>query len=573
MAGSAVSPAHSTLWGLGRVIALEHPQVWGGLIDLEPNALPSLQAAQAAAEIRAAGSRLSSEDQIAYRGGRRYLARLVRAGHSLLSTHPPLPRELVGGSALINEASYLITGGLGGLGLLLARWLAEQGAKYIVLIGRHGLPPREEWDSLVEQSNRTEDSQSDLARQRRIGQQVSAIRAIEAMGTSIEVVAADVNDPAAMERLIASFGANGIPPLKGIFHAAAALGSAALADLRPDQIRAVLAPKVAGTWNLHLLTRRLPLDFFVLFSSTTALWGSSQLGHYAAANTFLDAFAHYRHSLGLPALSVNWGTWEVMRVASQSEQQRVAQFGLAQMPAQTALALLARLIEVKETNFAQIAVAAVDWRALKSAYEARRARPFLSLVQPLPTSHSPLPTSHSGDLYRSPLPSAPRPVLPPLVELTQSAAGSARRDLVIEHVRQKAAKVINAPDPHALDIHQGLFEMGLDSLMSVELKSSLEASVGAALPSTLTFNYPTIAELARYLDESILPKPQETKEAAATEQTAGRSAQEVSATAQGEESHTSGETTPPSQASDLDDLSEDDLAALLAAKLSNVNRR
>lgn len=499
---SVVEPAQAALWGLGRVIALELPDAWGGLIDLDP-ALPlEKQITSLIAEIRAR----DAEDQIAYRNNQRFTARLSRTTRPVSQPYTFKP-----------DATYLITGGLGGLGLQIARWIAEKGARHLVLIGRRGLPNRADWDALP------------IGSQAAV--QAAAVRAIETTtGAKIETAAVDVGDETALTNLISTFGANR-PPLKGIIHAAAALSNCNITDLTADDLRSMFMPKIRGTWNLHETTRHLDLDFFALFSSTTALWGSSQLGHYAAANTFLDAFAHYRRAQKLPAISINWGTWEVMRAASEAEQQRVAQFGLEQMPTEAALNILENLLS---TDLAQITVAAVDWETLKTAYETRRARPLLEGL----SSRKTAPEKH-GEARKE-----------TLADQLKAVPTEERRAFIEAHVRQHVARVISAPEPAALNLHQGLFEMGLDSLMSVELKGRLESSVAQPLPSTLTFNYPTIADLARYLDEQVLTA--------------------VAAAASPASSAAEPAENSAAPAKDVEDMSEDDLAALLAAKLSKL---
>lgn len=485
--GEASDPASAALWGFGRVLALEHPELWGGLIDVDTATPEALLAEMLHSD---------GEDQVAYRHGERHVARLQR-----LPRPPALP------TPIRPQASYLVSGGLGGLGLQIARWLAEGGAGCIVLVGRHAPSAQAE----------------------------ATLRQIASRGTQVAIETADVGDFEQMRTLFASFGTTR-PPLGGIFHAAAALSHHPISELDSQAVEAMLWPKTAGTWNLHRLSRDLALDFFVLFSSTTALWGSSQLAHYAAANQFLDAFAHYRHALGLPALSLNWGTWDAMRVASAAEQQRTAQFGLEQMPSEAALGILGELLG---TSRPQITVAAVDWEALKPAYEARRARPFLSQVENKKARRPLTPQPEAA---------AERPQT--LGEQLRSLGAEDRHSQLIAHVQRLAARVIGTPDPAGIDIHQGLFEMGLDSLMSVELKGRLEASVGQPLPSTLTFNYPTIAELAAYLESRVFT-----------------TAEDAPATG--------GEVQPPAEAGGspataAEDLSEDDLAALLADRLSKM---
>jgi len=296
----------------------------------------------------------------------------------------------------------------------------------------------------------------------------------------------------------------------------------------------MLRPKVDGTWLLHELTRELELDCFVMFSSTTALWGARTLAHYAAANAFLDAMAHYRRGLNLPALSINWGTWAEMRAASLDDRQAFAQFGLQPMPNDRALATLGELLS--RSDVTQIAVASVNWRTLKAAYEAKRPRPFLSQIEALSQPRVDRPSSAARS-------TAERPVLQQ--RLAQAPAHE-RREVVAAFVRAEVAKVLSLAASQVIDDQQGLFEMGMDSLMSVELKSRLEAGVGHALPSTLTFNYPTIAALTDYLLADVsaaMPTP----------------VSEV----------TVSETGPA--AVEQDDLSEDELAELLAAKLAKLH--
>jgi len=491
--------AQSPLWGLGRVIALEHPELWGGLIKLDsPN---STHTDALLTEIL----NPDGEDQIAYDSVGRRVARLVRTNIS---------RQAV---PLRSDAAYLITGGLGGLGLQVARWLAERGAGHLVLLGRKGLPPRETW--------------AELDPQDRAAQQAAAVEAIELLGAQVTVSAVDSANEAQMTDLLTQFG-NTLPPLRGVIHAAADLSNATISEMDGDALRSQFRPKVAGTWLLHQLTHNLELDFFTLFSSTTALWGSKLLGHYAAANTFLDAFAHYRRSLGLPALSINWGTWEVMRVASSAEQQEVSQSGLSQMPTESALNIMGDLLGA---NLAQIVVAAVDWDGLKAVYEARRVRPLLEQVANRKrTKVVQMAAAPKGESE--------------LLSRLKVAAPEVRRTILTDFVRAEAARVLRVEQAESVDIYQGLFDMGMDSLMSVELKSRLEAGVGQSLPSTLTFNYPTVADLAGYLEGNI---------------TALKTVEAVASAPEAAVHASSAESLPD----DIDDFSEDELADLLAKRL------
>ena len=492
----------SAVWGLGRTLALEHADLWGGMLDLDPTAPAEENAARLLDEIRFN----DGEDQVGYRAAKRFIARLVRAQASV-------PTDL----RLRDDRSYLVTGGLGGLGILVAGWLVQRGARHLVLTGRRGLPARETWDQLAPESE--------------IAHRAAAVKSLEAAGAEVCVYAADTADEAAMRPLFESFGAS-LPPLGGILHAAADLSSSTISEMPVETLRSMLRPKVDGTWLLHQLSQGMDLDFFVLFSSTTALLGSQYLGHYAAANSFLDSFAGFRHALGLPALSINWGTWDTMRAASQAEQQRVAQFGLEQMPAEQALGLLGGLIAAP--GQAQWMVAAVDWDTLKSAYEARRRRPLMEGL----TSRRPRGKTAQKAVVK--------PSGPELPEIVMQEPVEKRYNSIVRHVKQQVAAVIGSAKPELIDEQQGLFEMGLDSLMSVDLKGRLENSLGQSLPSTLTFNYPTVAELAGYLLERICPP-------------------EAPAPAPSEAAHAPVSTDTRADA--FDDLSEDELASLLSKKL------
>jgi acyl carrier protein/NADP-dependent 3-hydroxy acid dehydrogenase YdfG len=503
--GAAPDPTQAPLWGLGRVIALEQPEVWGGLIDLAPESTVDSDVDALLEEVL----RGDGEDQVARRAQARLVPRLVPAA---VPVAPAYEWKA--------DGSYLVTGGLGGLGLKIARWMAEHGAGSLTLVGRRGLPDRAQWGSLPPGS--------------REAAQVSEIEAIESLGTAVHVVAADVADVASMQGVIAEFGRDR-PPLRGVVHAAAALTNWSIVDMPQQALAEMLRPKISGTVLLHELTRAVDLDFFVLFSSTTGLWGSRDLAHYAAANHFLDAFAEYRRALGLPAISIDWGTWDEMRVASEQERAMVASLGMEPMPSDQALQILGHLLRADRS---QIAVASVDWDILKSAYEARRHRPFLSLVTP-----------HRKAAGRRQTRTTDRSEL---LQKLESVPDDDRYGVVVEYLCEEVARTLGIPATQITDVSQGLFDMGMDSLMSVELKGHIEAAVGCPMPSTLTFNYPSIQALAEFLTVEVLAA-----DTAATE------------TAE----HVEPATTQPllaakaAAAPDRQDLSEDELAAMLAARL------
>ena len=469
-AGSC-EPLQGLVWGLARVISLEHPGRFGAVIDLDLETSPRESAAAIWREIN--GS--AWEDAVAYRNGHRLVPRVVRAAD-------PQSEPLI----LRGDGSYLITGGLGGLGLQIADWMAARGAGHIVLLSRRNFPERSLWGQLPVENT--------------FHETVRSILGTEKLGARITVAQGDVADENGMQSLFKRFGKED-PPLRGIVHAAADMTNRFISDLDLELFQSMCRAKALGGWILHQLTLHMELDFFVLFSSTTALWGVAGLGHYAAANQALDLLAQWRRKHGLRALSVNWGTWQQMRVASEADKEQFVQAGLHPMPAAQALGALERLVS---TDRASAVVASVDWNALRAVYEARRARPLFAEMRSLPRTASGTATSMKSTAADSKV----------SLQL-QSASPAHRRDILIAHLRSQINSILGFDLSREIELEQGLFDMGMDSLMAVELKGGLERSLGVPLPSTLTFNYPTIRTLADYLLSDALefdsaPAPEKT---------------------------------------------------------------
>ncbi len=352
-----------------------------------------------------------------------------------------------GGAAIHADGSYLITGGLGGLGLQAANWLASQGARHLALLSR---------------SEPTAEAAQTIETLRARGVQVLALRADVAAAERVE---------AALDQL-----RRALPPLRGIIHAAAVLDDGTLLKLTPQRLAAVLAPKVAGAWNLHTLTRDDPLDFFVLFSSAAGLLGSPGQAHYAAANVFLDALAHHRHAHGLPALSINWGPWaEVGLAAAQTNRgQRLAAQGLASLTPAEGLAALAHLIGQSSPQAAVMKFNARHWcQIFPQAAELPLLR---ELVDGLA----------NGD--------GPRVATGAVRAALLAAEPGARSALLTQHLIEQIAQVLRA-DPGRISAETPLHSMGMDSLMALELRNRLELSLGLSLPATLVWGRPTVVEL------------------------------------------------------------------------------
>lgn len=457
----------SLLWGLGRVLAVEQPQQWGGLIDLDPQQPDMVtQAADVLSVVQHHDNlvRDQFDDHLAFRQGQCYSARLMAQGDQL---------EEIAAYRWQADASYLITGGLGDLGLLVADWIAQQGARHIVLLGRSPLPPRADWSS-VEPNSST-------------AKRIAAVQAIEKQGVTVYLAYADVADESQLGAAIATTEQQGCPPIQGLFHLAVVPHPLQpFRQLDATTLEQVLRPKVQGSWCLHNLFADRPLDFFVLFSSWAGLLGEvgQQIGGYSMANTFLDALAHHRQSLGLPALSINWGDWAEIGMRSRYVQQgyKLLPESWTLKPAQG----LQSLNQLLAQPMAQMAVLPVPWSEYFKLFPQAANRAFLqSIVQ---TSGQQTQTQSQRQFLQQ------LDGLPVEQRLTQ----------LITHVQTQVALVMGISPPESLDVERGMFEMGMDSLMALELKNALETSLGAAIPAVVAFEHPSVAALSTYLAQEIL---------------------------------------------------------------------
>jgi len=427
----------STLWGLGRVIALEQPDLWGGLVDLDP-------AAPAVAALLAEITAPDGETQLAFRAGQRYVARLAQQ----------VPPPALAPFRCRDDGTYLITGGLGGLGLEVALWLVQQGARSLALLGRR--PPTDRVKAILAQ--------------------------LEQTGVQVSTFSTDVAQPEQLAATLAEIDRR-LRPLCGVFHAAGVLDDGVLTAQTWARFTTVLAAKVAGAWHLHRLTRERRLDCFVLFSSITALLGTPGQSNYAAANAFMDALAFYRQAQGLPALSINWGVWAEVGLAVQSERsERLARRGLAAMTTAQGLAALAYLLP---SQTPQCAVINMDW----------------------PVYLAQLPSGSSAALLAELAETHHQTTAPPPDELAQLTAGSPanRFEILAGYVRRQVTEIMGFAADYPLALEQGFFQLGMDSLMTLELRNRLQAGLHYALPATLAFDYPTIAILTQYLLETLFP--------------------------------------------------------------------
>ncbi|WP_437759723.1 type I polyketide synthase [Sorangium sp. So ce1389] len=438
------------LWGLGRTLALEHPELRCACVDLSP-ARGEREAAALLGLLLADGA----EDQVALREEGRYLARLARAAlprsaavDAALS-RAPARRS---GSLLRPDGTYLITGGLGGLGLTVARWMVAQGARHLALAGRSG--------------------GSEAAR--------AGVKELEAAGAEVLVLQLDVSQHARVAEALAEIE-RGRPPLRGIVHAAGVVDDRTVLQLDEARFRKVMGPKLHGAWNLHALTQERPLDFFVLYSSAASLLGSAGQANYAAANAFMDALAHRRRQMGLPALSINWGPMsEVGLAAAQANRgERLAYRGLESVSPADGLLLLERLLQQSDLN--QAGVLHLNARQWTEFYPSTAGSPFWS------------------ELLREPAASAPGPQPGATARDALMSAGPAERPALLERqLGEHVARVLRM-SAAKVDRLAPFGSMGLDSLVGLELRNRLEAELGLKLSATLLYTCPNVASLAEHI--------------------------------------------------------------------------
>lgn len=361
------------------------------------------------------------------------------------------------------DSTYLITGGLRGLGLLVAERFVELGARNLILMGR------------AEPST----------------QALETIARLESSGARVVVARADVSRESELARELERAAAV-LPRIAGVIHSAGVLNDGVLQRLEWAQFREVLAPKVRGSWNLYRIFRGQPLDFFVCFSSIAGLFGSPGQANHAAANAFLDTFTSFLRASGIPAQSINWGAWsEVGAAAERRVGERVIGRGVESMAPQGGLDALR---EVMRRGAARMAVTPMRWDKFLSAYPEGAAPAFFSAMA------RPVTRTLSGGAL--PAKTAIRPIRD---RLAHAPAGT-RRNLLVSYLSQQVARVLGRDISQELDPRQPLTDMGLDSLMAVELRNLIGSGMGlaASLPATIVYDYPSIQEMAGYL-ESQLP--------------------------------------------------------------------
>ncbi len=439
-----LSVAQAPVWGLGRSIDHEYPELHATGVDLS--------VAGGGEELRGLFSEIwsdSSETDVALRGQRRYVARLEAY---------PAASAPAAEFDLSADATYLVTGGLGAVGGKVAGWLVERGARHLVLMGRSA-------PSATAQAT---------------------LEALRAAGAEVTVAQGDVAKSSDVAAALASIGAS-MPPLRGVVHAAGTVDDAILARLDAAKLRAVMAPKVQGAWNLHSLTADMELDFFVLFSSAASVLGSPGAANYGAANAFLDALAWHRQAEGRPALSVNFGPWAGLGMFSNSELHRhFSHYGVEGLSAENYFAALAALLADGAT---EAMVLDIDW----SRWRPSAQSPLLRDLQATVDSDQGAGASGGG-------------VAGGLFDAVQAADAQERQRLLETYLRDLVAGKLGLA-PASLDIHAPLNSLGVDSLITLELRIQVERELGIVVPVARLLDGPSVVSLSSWLGEQLASGP------------------------------------------------------------------
>jgi len=440
--GDAVSDTalrESCLWGLAGVIGAEQPQLWGGLVDIP-----------ACDDIGDCASALSTLLPTAAKS-----ILMLRDREFFAPALVPVSGQPVRGQLRCRpDAAYLITGGMGALGLLMAAWLADRGARRLVLVGRTPLPPRRDWDSDTNDAD--------------VRHKIAAIRALEMRGVSIDTVALDVGSRDGVRALLAKRDGEGVPPIRGVIHAAGITEGQLLTEIADSQLRRTMWPKIAGAQALHEAFPPATLDFFFLTASAGTVFGIPGQGAYAAANAYLDCLARARHRQGCHTVSLDWAAWQGLGFGAD-----------AHVVVQELQRLGSRPVTPQEAFTA--------WEYVHG-YDVERA-----VMAPMPSADE--GASVISDAHRTST---------PIRAWSQMAPDDLHAELE-NGLRAILATELRMPEAE-LQLDRPFAELGLNSVMAMSIRREAEQLVGMELSATMLWNHPTVASLAKYLAEKLLPQ-------------------------------------------------------------------
>lgn len=481
-------------WGLGRVMAVEAEAFFGGLIELE-----NLAAAQTSDSMPTSISEISIDKLVALmpsvpRGEQLRIdnqqvsvARLKQ--HSLTPKHS---RQLRG--------DYLITGGLGGVGLAIANWLIQHYSLNLWLVSRR--QPRVEILDELEQLQQ-------IARQK---------------GVSVHIIQADMGDSDSVQQMFTDIAESGAE-LKGIIHAAGVLQDGSIETHDAESYAKLMQAKVTGAWNLHQYSQGLVLDDFILFSSAAAVFGSPGQANYAAANAAMDGLARYRQQMQLPALAINWGAWADAGMVTQlsaTAQKKMQAGGVRPMSSAMALNLFKYALSLPSEDsptspsfaMSQLMLMDIDWEVFSNSMADTASCHFWQLFAmsaPSDLNQSSSKSNRGVPINRaSDEPNQTNNSVSFVQELGE-LGGEEPYHFVLQHCEDVLREVLCAEPHKSLDIYQGFFDMGLDSMTIVEMREKLDKLTQLSLPSTLLFDYGNLDELAKGIIQ-LCPAPEKSQE-------------------------------------------------------------
>ena len=454
------SPFQAPLWGIGRTAAIEHSSFWGGLVDLDPDEDADTSAMRLIRTIGTDGR----EDQCMFREGRLYTPRL----------RPINPDDLESRPLKIHEnGSYLVTGGLGGIGFETSCWLHQKGARHLLIIGR---TPISEQDRLntSEKNNRHQ-------------QQLLRIRKLEEMGMKVTYFCGDAGDDAVFDQIQEALANDQIPPLRGIIHCAGIMQYELLMDHTVNRMLEIMKPKIVGGWLLHRRFLDQPIDLFVVYSSTSSILNSPFMGAYASGNIFLDALAAYRRSRGLPGMSISWGTWSEtgMAVAENKDAGMPATQlkGVGTISNRAGLQALEYLLQ---NNVTHAGVMPMDWVEWRRAYPAFATMPFFRDLMDT-TVLFPTP-GHLDDQFEN--------------QTAREAAASGKIDKIEEYMTRVIALALKTT-PERVPADTPLTSLGFDSLMAVEIKNRVEIDLHVEIPMVKLLEGQSVKGLSVLISEKL----------------------------------------------------------------------